>query len=91
MPQNSRDGIAVRESATSEERGKTANTCTSNLGLTFPYLIDGMDNSTERNYAAWPDRLYVVNKDGTLGFKSAPGPSGFRMDQLAAFLKQMLP
>ena len=40
-------------------------------------LIDDMDNAVEEVYSGWPDRLYIVKKDGTIGYKGRPGPRGF--------------
>lgn len=59
------------------ERSALAETCVTDLGLSIPALIDDMDNSTARAYKAWPDRLYVVGKDGRIAFQGAPGPGGF--------------
>ena len=46
--------------------------------LTIPCLVDGMDNEVEKAYKGWPDRVYVVRKDGTLGVAAKRGPWGFK-------------
>ena len=56
--------------------------------LTMPSVIDDDEGSVQRAYTAWPDRLYVVGQDGKIGFKGGPGPSGFRVPELAAWLKE---
>ena len=43
----------------------------------MPALVDGFDNATDTAYSGWPDRLYVVDRDGRIAYKSAPGPFGF--------------
>jgi len=53
-------------------------------------LLDNMDNKTEQAYAAWPDRLYVVNTDGRIVYQSAPGPAGFKAAELGAALRKLL-
>ena len=45
--------------------------------LAMPMLPDDMRNSTDLAYAALPERLYVVGTNGTVVYKSAPGPFGF--------------
>jgi len=32
----------------------------------------------EKAYTGWPDRLYLIDKEGRVAFKSAPGPFGFK-------------
>lgn len=66
-----------------EERVNLAGTCSTNLGIEFPALVDRIENSTEIAYTGWPDRLYVIDKGGRVAFKSAAGPFGFKTDQLA--------
>jgi hypothetical protein len=56
-------------------------------GLTMPAVIDDDEGSVQRAYTAWPDRLYVVGVDGKIGYKGGPGPSGFRVPELEAWLK----
>ena len=57
------------------------------LGIRFPALIDGIDNTVERLYTGWPDRLYLIGPDGLVVFKTAPGPYGFHPDGLEAALR----
>jgi len=47
-------------------------------GVTIPTLIDNMDNSVNKTYNAWPDRVYVVKPDGTLAVAADQGPHGFK-------------
>jgi hypothetical protein len=48
----------------------------------MPVLIDQIDNETARQYGGWPDRLYLIGKDGRIAFQGEEGPSGFRPDEL---------
>jgi len=57
-------------------------------GLTMPAVIDDEVNSAKRAYAGWPDRLYAIGLDGKIAFKSAPGPIGFKVPDLAEWLRQ---
>ena len=60
-----------------EERANVAAACVLRLELAMPTLLDDMDNSTDRSYAAHPERLYVIARDGTVAFQCGPGPFGF--------------
>ena len=72
-----------------EERVEIAKTCYSNLGLSFPAIIDKMDDKVEKDYASWPDRLYIVGKTGRIAYKGGKGPGGFKPQEMAVKLKQL--
>jgi hypothetical protein len=76
----------VPQTSTAADRLKNLMQCVSLLQLTMPALIDSEDNVVNAAYAAWPDRLYAVGVDGTVAFKSGPGPSGFKTPDLEAWL-----
>ncbi len=67
-----------------------AEACALHLDLSIPTLVDDMDNRTDRAYAALPDRLYLVGKDGRIAHKSAQGPFGFRPDDFEAAITACL-
>jgi Iodothyronine deiodinase len=52
--------------------------CVTKLGIEMPALVDNFDDSTDTAYTGWPDRLYVIDRDGRIAYKSAPGPFGFK-------------
>jgi type I thyroxine 5'-deiodinase len=82
-PPNVREGIIYNEPKTEEERHAVAGTCVQRLKISFPAIIDGMDNAVERAYTVWPDRLYLVDRQGKVAYKGRPGPAGFRPAELA--------
>jgi len=88
---NLKDDVLVASTTTDDERTGVAGMCIRNLGIEFPALVDGADNKVERAYTGWPDRLYVINTDGTIAHKSAAGPFGFKPAQVEAALKRILP
>ena len=88
---NLEDDVLVASTTTAEERLKVADICVKNLKIDLPALVDGPDNRVERDYTGWPDRLYVVDRDGTIAYKSAPGPFGFKPAEVEASLKRLLP
>jgi hypothetical protein len=77
VPHNERAGISITEPRDWIERANVAKMACSKLELTMPCVVDGMDDAVNKAYAAWPDRLYVVDKDGKIAVKGAPGPAGF--------------
>lgn len=80
----------MREPTTFEERQEVARTCASRLKLSIPMLIDTMDNAVGQAYAAWPDRLYIVDVEGRIAYQGAPGPAGFRPLEMEKVLQKVL-
>jgi type I thyroxine 5'-deiodinase len=72
-----------------DERLSLAGTCSTNLGIEFPALVDTIDNKTEAAYTAWPDRLYLIDKSGQIAFKSEAGPFGFKTELLSKALESV--
>jgi hypothetical protein len=52
------------------------------MRTSIPVLIDAMDNEVARQYGGWPDRLYLVAKDGRIAFQGRDGPFGFKAEEL---------
>lgn len=59
------------------ERCTVADSLVKDKKLTIPFLIDDMENTAGDAYQAWPDRVYLVRSDGTLGVAGQRGPWGF--------------
>lgn len=90
MPANLRDGVLLANPKSAAERGEAAQACVRKLGLEMPAVVDGMDNAVESAYTAWPDRLYVIGRDGRIVAKSAAGPYGFKPDEAEAALQRAI-
>jgi hypothetical protein len=88
---NQKDKISVSSPTTLGERCAVADTCATKLALHIRTVIDDLENSTESAYTAWPDRLYVIDREGRVAYKSQPGPFGFKPGELEQTLKRLLP
>ena len=66
-----------------------ARTCVRKLSIEIPALIDDFSSTTEVAYAAWPDRLYVIDRDGKVAYKARPGPFGFKPADVNAALERL--
>ena len=44
--------------------------------------IDGLDNAVASAYGGWPDRLYLVGRDGRIAYQGGEGPFGFKPAEL---------
>ena len=46
-------------------------------------VVDGVENAVASVYGGWPDRLYLIGKDGRISFQGGEGPFGFKPEALA--------
>ena len=88
MESNVKDKVVFASPRSEEERATVAGTCVRKLGIEIPTLLDEFGNSTESAYTAWPDRIYLIDRNGKVAYKSRPGPFGFKPDELRAALQQ---
>jgi hypothetical protein len=72
-----------------EDRANVGATCVKDLKVDLPMIVDDIDNRTERAYTAWPDRLYVIDGEGRIVYKSRPGPFGFKIEPVAEALGRL--
>ena len=89
MQSNIKDKVLFATPKNDEEREYVAGACVRKLGIKFPAIIDGIENTTEKAYTGWPDRLYLIGSDGKVVFKSKPGPFGFHPANLEAAIKKL--
>ena len=90
MESNIKDKVVFASPKDEEERALVAGTCVRILGIKFPAVIDGFDNTTERAYTGWPDRIYLIDAKGRIAYKSKPGPFGFKPDELRLNLEKIM-
>ncbi len=90
MESNLRDRVVFASPRNEDDRGFVAGACVRKLGIKFPAVLDEFDNSTERAYTGWPDRIYLLDSQRRVVFKSRPGPFGFKSDELKAALQRLV-
>jgi peroxiredoxin len=86
---NLKDKIVFASPRDYAERSQVAGSCVRKLGIKFPAVIDGFDNTTESAYTGWPDRIYLIDRNNRVVYKSKPGPFGFKPDDLEKALKKI--
>jgi type I thyroxine 5'-deiodinase len=80
VPSNLHDQILYRQPKTDDARAAIAQTCLLRLNLDMPMLLDTQANEVDSLYAAWPERLYLLDHAGIVTYRSDPGPWGFDVD-----------
>ena len=87
---NEAAGIQINDHTSYEEREAVAELCTTALDLTVPAIIDKFDNAVEIAYGGFPDRIYVVDSDGIVRYKTKQGPFGWDIPEATAALDAVL-
>ena len=90
MESNLKQGVVFKQPKTMGERVEMVRTFVSKMEVETPTLIDDISNPANACYAAWPERIYIIDTSGTIVYKSAVGPMGFRPDEAEQALLQHL-
>lgn len=87
MEENLKDDVVIAQPKNDAERGTAAKSCSAKLNMTMPVLVDRLDNKVDGLYAGWPERLFVVDRDGKIAYAGKQGPWGFKPHEVADWLK----
>ena len=82
-------GLFIEDPLTDAERMALARRCEADMQFGFPVLVDRLDDAVNTAYAAWPERLYLVDLDGTLVYCGGKGPFDFRPEELGEVLEEL--
>lgn len=85
---NIQEGVLFRQHRSYEEREEVAQTCSIDLHIGLPILIEEMDNAIDEAYGAAPERLYLVGADGRVAYHGGAGPHFFDLDEWEAAIGQ---
>jgi hypothetical protein len=73
-----------------KERTLVASKCVKDLDLPMEALVDRLDDAVNQAYGGWPDRLYLVGRDGKIAYAGGKGPAEFRPDELEKAIEREL-
>ena len=90
MDSNDRAGISILQPRAKAERDAVSSRCCTALHVTMPMVVDDMDDHVGHLYSGMPDRLYVLDRDGKVAYKSGRGPFGFKPGELDQALAMLL-
>ena len=78
---NIADGVLFRQHRSYAEREAVAQSCSLDLHIGLPIIIEEMDNAIDEAYGAAPERLYLVGVDGKVAYQGGAGPHFFNLDE----------
>ena len=83
-----KDDVCYKQPKTIEDRIAIANDFTKRYKFAVPFGIDEMSNAANDAYAAWPERLYIVDERGQISYKGGNGPFKYNPKEVRAWLAQ---
>jgi type I thyroxine 5'-deiodinase len=89
MDSNKQEGIVLRQPRSLAERREAARVLVERLKYPLPVAIDPMDGRAEKAYAAWPERIYIIDR-GRIIYRGGLGPFEFKPEEAAAALARHL-
>lgn len=77
-----RVGVRTRQPTTYEERVGVAAQCHQLLKPSMPWLVDEINDIVGHAYSGMPARMYVIDREGRVAYKSGRGPFGFKTAEM---------
>ena len=71
---NMQCGLTYCQPKDMNERVTIANDCMSALAVDIPTVVDNMDNTVDYQYGGTANRLYLLNTEGVVTFRTGLGP-----------------
>lgn len=90
MESNAEEDIVIARPQKLEQRQVVAKACCDRLDITMPTVVDTIDNRVDELYAAWPERIFVIDRDGRVAYASQQGPWGFKPKEAERALRKLL-
>ncbi len=84
------NGPIMEDPINAEERARAANSCIKDLDLPIPAIVDRLDDKVNQAYSGWPDRLYLVGRNGKIVYAGGRGPFNFSPPELRAAIEAEL-
>ena len=78
---NVQEGVLFSQHRSYDERESVAQSCSIDLQIGLPIIIEEMDNAIDEAYGAAPERLYLVDVDGNVAYHGGAGPHFFDLDE----------
>jgi Iodothyronine deiodinase len=82
MESNARVGVAVKQPTTFADRATVAGQFCNLLKPALRVVVDEMSDPVGNAYSGMPARLYVIDSQGNVAYKSGRGPFGFKTGEM---------
>ncbi|MFM7867749.1 MAG: deiodinase family protein, partial [Planctomycetaceae bacterium] len=82
MKSNEKAGVVIAQPQTFVQRQQVAEQCVAKLKPSIPFYVDDMEDTAGNLWSAMPARLYVIDSQGKVAWKSGRGPFGFKPEEM---------
>jgi hypothetical protein len=86
MKSNLKDDVCYAQPRTLSDRLAIANDFTKRFKYPLPFGVDDMQNAANDAYAAWPERLYIIDENGKIAYRGGMGPFNYDPAEVRAWL-----
>jgi type I thyroxine 5'-deiodinase len=90
MDSNRDEKFVFDQPKTFAQRRDLAKILVERLQFRLPLAIDSIDNPTDAAFAAWPERIYILDRGGRVVYKGGMGPFGFLPEEAEKALEKFL-
>jgi len=91
MDSNESEDVCYLQPRSTADRIAIANDFVRRFKYPSPLLVDPIENPANAVYAAWPERLYIVDEAGRIAYKGGMGPFEFHPEEVEAWLARRFP
>ena len=83
-----KDDVCYVQPKTLAQRVAIANDFTQRFKFPLPFGIDEMSNAANDAYAAWPERIYILDENAKVAYPGGIGPFQYHPEEARAWLAQ---
>lgn len=88
MKVNVKEDVCYPQPKTLAQRVAIASDFTKRFEFPLPLAVDDMHNSANDAYAAWPERIYIIDESANIAYRGGMGPFHYKPDEARAWLEQ---
>jgi iodothyronine deiodinase-like protein len=86
MKSNVKDEVCYAQPRNLSDRLAIANDFIKRFKYPLPFGVDDMKNAANDAYAAWPERLYIIDENGKIAYRGGMGPFNYKPAEVRAWL-----
>jgi len=86
MKSNVKDDVCYAQPRNLGDRLAIANDFIKRYSYPVPFGVDDMNNAANDAYAAWPERLYILDENGKIAYRGGNGPFKYDPKEIRAWL-----
>ena len=81
-----KDNVCYAQPRNLGDRLTIANDFIKRFNYPVPFGVDDMNNAANDAYAAWPERLYILDEYGKIAYRGGNGPFNYNPKEVRAWL-----